>query len=96
MIDLKSMSRKKEIKQDLIATIKILEYSSSLRERDSDDTITYSYNNLGQLLQSNNNNTASIENYYKKNLQLIISSINDIDIGKVYKKDGTRKFSNRP
>ena len=55
------MSRKKEIKQDLIATIKILENSSSLRERDSDDTITYSYNNLGQLLQANNNDSSMNE-----------------------------------
>ena len=36
MIDLKSMPRKKEIKQDLNATIKILEYTNSLRESDSE------------------------------------------------------------
>ena len=36
MIDLKSMPRKKEIKQDLIATIKILKYTNRLRESDSE------------------------------------------------------------
>jgi len=71
LIDLKSIPRKKEIKQELISTIKILKYTSSARESDSEFDV-YKFNGESAL-----NKTYSFKIYFVSETPLEIEYIAD-------------------